>query len=285
MVYLLFIAIAYILIGTIGITLNLLASILMATDKEMRQGTYAYMIQLCVCDIIALFGLAFYTGFALIFPILQTDIALALVSYFLAIGSFSGSCFMVLVSASRCVQLVWAHKSSVIFSKRVIAISVVSSYLVVAIAFSYNIFYRPLLFYLITTSGKWTFNMDTPVGHGAATRNLGYCSMCACLITVFNVISLYGVRKMRRQIQSVETRENRKREVKLFLQCAITGNFCILSVILFFMMTFWELTSVASSVVMHVVWVILHVQNPMVYFVINTRLRERLMSLFWWCWN
>src|SRR5688500_4996945 len=73
-------------LGLFGITENVLTAILMATDSEMRSPTYLYMINLNICDAIALVPLAFYSALALLIPGLSSEILIRTAAYLLGVS-------------------------------------------------------------------------------------------------------------------------------------------------------------------------------------------------------
>lgn len=279
----LLISLSYLIVGISGILLNAVAAALMMKDKEMRNATYSYMIQQCLCDIIVLLSAATYTGFALLCPILQNDTTMAIFGYSTGIGWYAGSYFMVLISYSRCVQLVWSHKLNVLFSKRMIFASIIGIYLCPTLFYLYSTtIRRPLIFFVSNSTYSWTYNVIDPLGKTMAMVNITSNIFCAFLITVFNSKSLHWVRKTRMQIQTLESKENRRREVRLFFQCAITGTMYTLAVVVFFIISSLQLGGehVAAFVITHLGWMMVHLQNPLIYFAVNSRLRRRLRPLF-----
>lgn len=276
------IGVGYIIIGVIGVYINSMAAVLIAIDKELRHVTYTYMVQLCVCDILVLTFASIYTGFALIFRSLLDDTVNAICGYMTSIGWYGSSYATVLIALSRCVQLVWSHKIDVFFPKRLVLISIVALYVCPALFYIYNLPNRPLVFYVSTVTYSWMFNTKDVYGNALSIVNITSNLICAALVTGLNIRSLHWVRKTRQQIQSLENVENRKREVRLFIQCAITGTLFTFAVMVFFVVSTLGLGghNVIMFVLTHVGWMMIHLENPLIYFAINGRLRRRFLRLF-----
>jgi hypothetical protein len=239
---------------------------------------------MCICDAIVLNNIGTYTGLALIFPALQHLIAYKIFVYFTAIAWYAGSWFTVLMMAARCVHLVCTHKSSVYFSKTMLIIYTVTLYLFPALIFIYIFFfYSPLVFGFNPQFCSWIFVKGDWLADIIATVNTVGNFVCILLVTGFNVRSLYWVHKSRTQIESVAIQgasENRKREIKLVIQCVIIGVIYTVGTLFFCIVSSVRMTdSIGQYVATHFIWMFTHVQNPIIYIAFNKRLHERFLEL------
>lgn len=271
---------AYFGIGVLGIAGNILTAFLLMDDASLENPTYYFMIQLCACDVFVLISITIYTGLALLCPRLQHELAYKIVAYEIAVAYYSAASFMALMTISRCVQLVWPEKIKRHFSKHRIILYSIIAYLMPLSSHSIIFYVEPLFFTFFPSDFTWKY-IEYPIAQIAALCNLVFNICCISTIAIFNMRSLYWVHNTRTQIHAVDASANRQREVKLFLQCAITGATFAVSTIIFFIVQLTPSSdAVVQGIVSHSLWIMLHIESPIIYFIVNGKLRQRFISVF-----
>lgn len=272
--------IVYVTIGVYGVAQNILTAILLRREVNINNPTYYCMFQLCLTEAVILLPLSVFTGLALLCPVLQdVDMVYRVCAYIVAIGFYGGSGFMVMMTVSRCVQLVWPHLTDRLFSKRRLIFFTCASYICPVLCFIFVFTHETLLFTFYPHLFTWRY-VHSELGRVALKVNLTWNILCVFMLVIFNGRSLYWVHVTRKQIQNIAATANRNREIKLFIQCAITAFSYITCTILFFGLAFVGTSeNVSQSIATHLVWLSIHLQSPMVYLAVNKKLRLGLVRL------
>lgn len=268
----------YTFMGIFGIFENGITAYFMSTDPQMKNPTYVYMVHLAIADLIILIPIALQAGLTTLWPMLARPAAIRIGAWLVAVGWYPGCLFMVLASFSRYVQLAMASRVPEIFSRRNLAVSISLSWVIPSALYTWFIYWQPLVFDYLQERYTWNFHMHVPFARALSHFNITINTVFAITITVFNLKSLRCVHNLRRQVQSFETSSNLKREIKLFAQCAITGAIYAGAIVYFYVVSALEDRLVWYwFLITHVLWASNHIQNPIIYFVLNTRLRQRVL--------
>lgn len=274
------IGIVYTAMGLFGIIENGITSYFIATDPHMKNPTYYYIVQLGIADAIILIPITVQAGLTTLWPVLAHPVAIKIGAFLVAVGWYPGCLFMVLSSFSRYIQLSMATSVPRIFSRRNLALSISLSWIIPSALYTWFIYWDPILFGYFQERYTWGFHTHTPFGNALSIFNITINSVFAITINIFNLKSLKCVHQLRKQVQSFETSGNMRREVKLFAQCAITGTIYTGAVIYYYVVNAIEHSLVWYwFLITHLLWASNHVQNPIIYFVLNTRLRRRLIHV------
>uniref|UniRef100_A0A915HG59 7TM GPCR serpentine receptor class x (Srx) domain-containing protein n=1 Tax=Romanomermis culicivorax TaxID=13658 RepID=A0A915HG59_ROMCU len=101
-------------------------------------------------------------------------------------------------------------------------------------------------------------------------------------VLCFNSWSLLWLYKTRKQVQNVDQAVMRKREVKLFIQCFISGC-CFFGIIGPFLilniLTGGTKHSIFLYLGMDVAWIFHHSLNPFIYIILNRKLRQHIVNI------
>lgn len=114
------IGIVYLLVSTIGMTVNILVIYLKTKFRKDHYSnvTFRFMILLAISDSMALFVVGFMGGFMVFFPSIQTDIVFRFCGYIIGIGWYSGSFFLAIISFSRYVAIAQYEKLAFYFTEK-----------------------------------------------------------------------------------------------------------------------------------------------------------------------
>lgn len=126
----------------------------------------------------------------------------------------------------------------------------------------------------------WDFDSALEVGRVFTWVNIVFNTACTVTEMTFNIMSLMHVRKIRKQIQILNTDHLLKKEIKLLLQSFILGCIFIFAHIFFTVVFIVGEPSVGVTLAVQSVWFINHSVNPFVYLAINTRLRKHFVAVF-----
>lgn len=125
----------------------------------------------------------------------------------------------------------------------------------------------------------WSFDMSNTLGEVMHWFNFVFCSLCAIVETTFNVLSLIGVHKMRKLIGDQVSSQNQRREAKLLIQCFIIGCFFVAAEVVFTIAYACGWSTQGKLLFMQLVWTSNHCVNPIVYLIMNQKLRARFLDL------
>uniref|UniRef100_A0A915HXW7 G-protein coupled receptors family 1 profile domain-containing protein n=1 Tax=Romanomermis culicivorax TaxID=13658 RepID=A0A915HXW7_ROMCU len=78
--------ITYMVLGTIGMTINFSVCLLMGLSKKLKNPTYTYMVNHLVSDMFCLFPISIYTGFCML---IQEKYIERFMSVFVDLGSIA----------------------------------------------------------------------------------------------------------------------------------------------------------------------------------------------------
>lgn len=275
------VGVAYIATGVTGIVENLVIAILMATDPKMRNRTYIYMINLAISDAITFLPFSLYTGVVIIYPH-RIDPISTRIGALVTIGSWYAGCtLMVLASFSRYIQLVMSEKVPVYFTRRNLIISVFLSWTIPIVPFVCVIWIDPMPLGYFPELYTWAFRSGDDLGKGLEIFCIVLSIFLYFLTHICNIKSLRHIRHLRKQIQMVERSGNFKREVKLFVQCAITGIMHTIGIACYFIASALERQMPwYGFLIIHGLWYLNYTQNPIIYFIMNIRLRRRVLNVF-----
>lgn len=271
----------YIVMGIFGIAENGLAAVLIATDREMRNPTYIYMVNVCLSDVVTLTSIAIYSGVVLIYPSAVTPTLTKLSSYVTATSWCFACQFIVLMTFSRYVQLKWAHKMHYYFSRRNLIITVLVPWLLPVSCFSWLFGYDWMPFRFFPELGAWQFDDCRDLGRFLSYLFMALTAAIAFTVNFLNIRTLLHVHRIRKQVHTIETNANAAREIKLFVQCAITGTSFTVAVVAHFVISALKAhVNTAAFVVSHCMWILNALQYPLTYFALNSLLRERFLAIF-----
>lgn len=274
------VGVAYIITGTVGLIANITCAILIAKNKELRNASYFYMINLCIADAILLLPIAIYLGIVVILNNNSCDYCERVFNLFLQISWYPGGCFFVLVSLTRFIMLKYSHLNKKIFTKRFMVVSISLPWLCFGALSSMNLFYSKTIGMTFPFLYTWGLNTDHTYGEFMAWYNLSHDMLCSFINCCFNVGSILWIRNSRKQIQSMDTTNSRKREIKLFIQCFITSMFyvtvCVMYAIVFKVA---QIMAPYHFMICHSLWILNHCVSPFIYFAFNPKLRETLKGL------
>lgn len=125
----------------------------------------------------------------------------------------------------------------------------------------------------------WEFNLEILWGKYLFWHNFVFNFLCAAIDTAFNVVSLKWVHETRKTIISLTDKKNRRREIKLLIQCLIIGAvFAMTSIMFTIVYAAGYGGNQVVCVIQHYVWTMNHCINPMVYLSVNSRLRQRFVQ-------
>lgn len=123
------------------------------------------------------------------------------------------------------------------------------------------------------------FDLETQIGWTWHWIDFGI-SLSSCTLEMsFNIMSIVWVYQKRKQIETLAASENRRREIKLLIQCFIIGMFFTLCTFTFALDNVLELNSVTAFLVTEFIWILNHCVNPLVYLSVNSRLRSKFIKL------
>lgn len=272
---------AYVTTGVIGMSENFITAYFMATDPKMRNPTYFYMICLAISDAISFAPIALYAGVTTLDPGLIDPVSMRLASLANICSWYAGCTLMVLASFSRYVQLVMPEKGHVYFRRRKLIISLILCWIMPSIIFGWAVRLDPIPYGYVPERYMWVFQSGDSVAIGSEMFTFVMCIGFSCLMHAFNIKSMRHIRQLRQQAQMVETSRNFKREVKLFVQCAVSGTVYTFGTVLYFITSALEKNGMPYfGVVIQAIWYCNNLQNPIIYFIVNSRLRRRILNVF-----
>lgn len=268
----------YIFLGFFGIFLNLLAAFLMFNNKTTNQNlTYLLMINLSIADAIVLLSIAFYAGLHCLLKI-DIEIVDRIFGWIVAVGWYPGCMFFVGIAFARWVAITQPPRLHGRMRKRHILIFVLFCWFVSASFYSCMIFYPNTLFIWYNDYFSWGFDEESSFfGYYLQKQNTATNILFAVLQTLFNVKTIVWLRRTRNQALSISESKNRKREVKLFLQCLANGIAFVSAAVMYAL--FYAVSKYATSthfLFMHFAWIFHHLVNPIIYFCFNKQLRQVL---------
>lgn len=271
----------YVGLSIFGIFENLFTAILIATDSQLRNPTYYYMVNLCLADIIVLFSVGLFQGLLL----LDTGVAMASMSHpaitmwLLQVGVFETTVFMILISLSRCIKLKSPHANESQTNKLYLWLSIIGPWLVFPLVYGV-LFYSEIVPYKFdVTKFNWKYDTTKLVGKILEYASFGYAAVCILSVSIINVITLFYVHAARRKIQAF-TDTNLKAEVKLFIQCAVTAGITFAVIIAYgVIIALQHNFNPLAPIIAHVGWLFAHIHSPIVYFALNSSLRQRFVAL------
>lgn len=268
----------YIVFGFCGVFANFLIAYLMLSDKSMkRHATYIFMINLAVADATVLSSIAFYAGIHCIMPHIN-EIVDRIMAWIVAIGWYPGCIFFVIIAFSRWVAISKQEKLKVYFTKNIVAVCIIVPWLASSLFYTCFLFYPKTLFVWYPAYLSWGFDEDSShFGYFLHKQNTMTNIIFALAQMYFNIRTIVWLRKTRREMLTLRESKNRAREVKLFVQCFLTS--CIFCVAAVLYALFYALKGYASPfhfLMMHAAWILHHSVNPIIYFVMNAKLRRLL---------
>lgn len=267
-------------LGTFGIFENLLTAILIATDSELRNPTYYFMVNLCLADAFALLSVGVYKGLT------QFDTGIILFSadhpgifvWLREVGVLETSVFTIFIAFSRCSTLRSLQVNEQPMNKFYFWMSIIGPWVIFPAGYGALIYFEAVPYSFQGNNS----NYDTKKLSGLILQYIFACYSFVCIVSVcvMNVISLFSVRAARKKIQTFIFSSNLKAETKLFLQCAVaaTVNFVVTIAYGVIVALQQNLNPILPKIA-GVGWIFTHIYSPMVYFALNTRLRRRFVSL------
>lgn len=246
----------------------------------MQNATYAFMINLSVADCIELMTIGLYAGVTIL--IKYEDPAVGRVASFLCQTTWYANCVLFPVIAfSRWIAITKPHLAPLVFTKRNLWAIHIGAWLLLGIPCFYaNIIYpADRLFPFLPSFYTWGFDPTNPLAHGYNWLNMVFDSCCTTVEVCFNVLSLIWVHQTRKQVQTVTTSKNRKREIKLLIQSVILGSIFTATYIIFTVAAFMPVVTVNLCLLFQGVFTFNHSVNPMIYLSVNARLREKVIEL------
>lgn len=271
----------FILLGVFGIIGNTITGLLITTDREMRNPTYRYMTNLCFADAVMHVPLSIIFGTVLIDPSLWSMTFAKISAYILTIGWNPSGIFMVSMSYSRFVQLKTPRTQLVTASKgerRRLWASIVLPWTLPAVIYCWMPYYEPPPVILLASQYAWSFNEATALGEGLRWLTVAWTLGVIISVSYFNYRSLMAVRQMRKQIRHIGMDRNVKREIKLFIQCALTAAiYSTMSVTYFAVNGIKFGIPPAGFIAAELLWILNHTHSPIVYFTLNRKLRRRFL--------
>lgn len=274
------VGISYLLVGLFGIFTNLLCSYLITINKEFRNASYVYIINLNIADAIVLLPIAVYLGLIEINSNFQCNLCDRIFHSFIQIGWWPSGCYFVLISFTRLVVLKYRHYNKVIFSKKFLIATSAIPWIVYSMVGLFSLMYPKITGIVYPDLFTWGINQQHLCGITVAYYNVIHSMLCSLVNCCFNVISLIWIRRTRNRILSTHRSKSRKKEIKLFFQCLITSSFyvgaCVMYTIVF---RFAHLMLPVHFLITHCIWILHHCISPVIYFTLNVKLRNSLKIL------
>lgn len=199
------------------------------------------------------------------------------IQFAVAVGLVSERYFFVLLSLNRLFMLKYSHMEKRVFTKKMLYITSGLIWVGFGAFTSVNLFYPDLVAFFLEDFYTWNLNKNHWYGRGISTFNLIHDLLCSFVNICFNAMSLAWVRKTMKQVQSVENAANRKREIKLFVQCLIDSSFyagtCIGHTFIYFLAQYME---PYHFLIAHIFWIANHIVSPIIYIAYNPKLRAMI---------
>uniref|UniRef100_A0A915KZ63 G-protein coupled receptors family 1 profile domain-containing protein n=1 Tax=Romanomermis culicivorax TaxID=13658 RepID=A0A915KZ63_ROMCU len=271
-------------VGFAGLTCNWLVAYVKIVHRKQYNGvTYAFMSQLAIADGIVLFAVAFCASVFILWPDIQSDLIVIeqIFGFILNLGWFPGCFFIIIIAFSRFLALCKNDQMNTFFPKRVVKICTIVPWTAAILFFSSQLYYPRHWF-----PDKLSWGIDI-MGNG----NLGKVFMFILMINDFSTLSmvvffnsqtLIWLYKKRKQVQNIDQTPMMKREIKLFLQCFISGC-CFFGIIGPFtvlnLVTAGSQHSIFLYLGMDMMWIFHHTLNPYIYVILNRKLRSHIISL------
>lgn len=220
----------YLSFGICGFILNIAVAFAIIFDKEMRNPTYLFMMNLAFCDAVAMIGIIGPPVVEEIWTLQQNAPwqIMAIITFIGAVGVRCGQIWLLLVAFSRWIYFAVQHKSDILFSRRRMFGIYVFVYIAIIIILSPFLFdpgaMIPLRYggYAYTNSiySSFLLYFDEIVEFGSCTLQI-----------LFNIISFAWIMKIKNQM-TPELRTVHMQEVRLFVQCVVDSLVFIILLIL-----------------------------------------------------
>lgn len=266
----------YVFLGTLGITANILVTFLFLSDRIMRRNvTYIFMINLAIADATVLSSNAFYAGVHCLVNI-NNETVDRIMAWIIAVGWYPGCLFFSIIAFTRWVALARPDKKLTYFTKKKLSMCIIVPWVVCSLFYLCFIFYPKTLFVWFPSYFTWGFDEESSyLGFYLQKQNTSTNILFALIEFYFNVKTLIYIRNTQKLIRNLCETTIRRREVKLFAQCFVTGCIFISAAIMY--AVFYAIRKYAKPehfLMMHIFWVMHHLINPFIYFSMNKRLRE-----------
>lgn len=138
---------------------------------------------------------------------------------------------------------------------------------------------QPISFFAPTTY-TWLFgSQERFFGQFLQWEHFVFNLICGSAEMTFNIMSLVWVHKTRKQIHSVSNKKNRNSEIKLLIQSLVVGIIFTTTPIYYTILIAAQLNSTWVILGFQYLWTANHCNNPIVYLLVNSKLRKEFFRL------
>lgn len=268
----------FLVVAIVGIVLNIVVSMAITCDKEMRNPTFQFMVQLAIADVESLLGVV-------VGPVCQaitnarSSMWSTIFAYLNAAGCHAGDVWLVLVAFSRWTQFVKPEKVQVWFNNRRLAGIVILVWLFEH-AYYAQFFFHDHLMHTVGDTGWYGFYRNTSLSDFMANFDIAHNYIAAIFQVVCTALTFRWILKIRKQTSSMspDTRRSHKQEVNLFIQCAIDCSVYVILIVVGEICADANTDPAVVSNIMTVVALINFIDCSVLYFIFNKRLRASIVQ-------
>uniref|UniRef100_A0A915I9V5 Vinculin n=1 Tax=Romanomermis culicivorax TaxID=13658 RepID=A0A915I9V5_ROMCU len=268
---------SYLALGIFGISCNLIdlaAILLLKEDSPLKNPFYFFMVNLCIADTLCLSGLACYTGLAFCGPkIFHTDFLQRFFSFVIDTSYYSSGWFHFLISFSR--LLVFGRYDKLSKSAIESLLQAALDWLADPRALRGGVgekSLRRILEYMERIAARALPDDSYQIRRACSDINSMTDSLC-------ELRQNKQVRKQSQQIAFVSNNLSRKLEIKLFIQCFVSS--CVYCGAATLFAIFSQINTLPDTLLLvaHLVWILDHMNNSLVYLLIDNDLRRQIKKL------
>uniref|UniRef100_A0A915IHW0 7TM GPCR serpentine receptor class x (Srx) domain-containing protein n=1 Tax=Romanomermis culicivorax TaxID=13658 RepID=A0A915IHW0_ROMCU len=190
------------------------------------------MINHLIADAICMVPIALYTGMCMIFDTTFSPILERLMSVFVDLGWYPSGLLLITIGITRLISIRFNAHLKRIFNTKINTIILILTWFIYVLITGGYLFPAYITSYLSFDAFTWYYDDQTPYGKFMTIYYSFHGFSTSLTMTIINFIVLALIKRKLSGIDvNVRSNSNKKREIKLFAQCFITGLCAVTSTI------------------------------------------------------